>query len=214
MARINIPQFLIPEEAERLIKVPNLRYPTGLRNHYLIRFLLGTGLRCSEALAVRVADLDLKNHRVMVRNGKRRRGEKKPRTRVVSLSRALTDTLELYLSKRPWDSEFLFSTRDGGPLKGSYVRTMLARYGQRAGIQHRVHPHLLRHTYGTRLYDEGVDLTVIQSPARARQAHHNGCLRSAAGDTYSSRWLDCRSNPPQRAANIPLSAQDVADSVR
>ena len=44
--------------------------------------MLGTGLRCSEALAVKVTDLDLKNHRIVVRNGKRRRGEKKPRQRV------------------------------------------------------------------------------------------------------------------------------------
>ena len=163
MARINIPQFLIPEEADRLISIPNLRYPTGIRNHFLIRFLLGTGLRCSEALAVRVSDLDLKNNRVVVRNGKRRKGEKKPRTRVVSLSRALTDALELYLSKRPWDSEFLFSTADGKALKDSYVRAMLARYGQRANIPQRVHPHLLRHSFATMCYDLGVDLSVIQS---------------------------------------------------
>jgi len=47
----------------------------------------------------------------------------------VGLSLALSGALELYLSKRPWDSEFLFSTSDGGRLKDSYVRAMLARYG-------------------------------------------------------------------------------------
>lgn len=190
MARTNIPDYLTSEEAERLIEIPNLRYPTGIRNHYLIRFMLGTGLRCSEALAVKVTDLDLKNHRVMVRNGKRRRGEKKPRQRVVSLSLSLADAVELYLSKRPWDSEYLFSTSDGGALKDSYVRAMLARYGQRAGIPRRVHPHLLRHSYATRLYDSGVDLTVIQSQlghdrltTTAIYAHASGryCQQQVAG---------------------------------
>lgn len=93
-----IPDFLTREEADALLAIPNRRYPTGHRNHYLIRFLLGSGLRCSEALAVNVTDLDLANRRVKVRNGKRRRGERKPRQRTVAISRALADALALYLA--------------------------------------------------------------------------------------------------------------------
>jgi integrase/recombinase XerD len=193
MARMNIPYYLTPEEAERLIAVPNPRYPTGIRNHYLIRFLLGTGLRCSEALAVKVTDLDLKNHRVVVRNGKRRRGEKKPRQRVVSLSRALTDALELYVSKRPWDSEYLFSTAEAKALKDSYIRAMLARYGERANIPRRVHPHQLRHSYATRLYDSGVDLTVIQS-----QLGHDRLTTTAIYAHASGRYVQ------QQVAGLPF----------
>ncbi|MHB9149788.1 MAG: tyrosine-type recombinase/integrase [Thermoleophilia bacterium] len=158
-----VPDFLTREEADAILAVPNKRYPTGHRNYYLMRFLLGSGLRCSEALAVKVTDLDLANRRVKVRNGKRRRGEKKPRQRTVAISRALTDAMALYLATRSFSSEYLFSTAAGGPLQDSYLRHMLARYGSKAGISHRVHPHLLRHTYGTWLYDEGVPLSTIQS---------------------------------------------------
>lgn len=157
------PEFLTREEAEALLRQPNRRYPTGLRNYHLIRFLLGTGLRSSEALAVRISDLDLPRRRLIVRQGKRHAGDQKPRRRTVALSQALTDSLELYLARRPFDSEFLFSSRDGAPLAPSFLRAMLARYGERAGISRRVHPHMLRHTYGTWLYDEGVPLTTIQT---------------------------------------------------
>jgi integrase len=163
MSKQAIPRFLTREQADLLLSIPNRRYKTGLRNYYLIRFLLGTGLRCSEALDVRVTDLDLAHCRLTVRNGKRRPGEKKPRRRTVALSQAMADALALYLAKRPWQSEYLFSTSDGLPLKSAYVRAMLARYGQKAGIPERVHPHLLRHTYATWCYDQNVPLSTIQT---------------------------------------------------
>ncbi len=158
-----VPDFLTREEAAALVAVPNLRYPTGHRNHYLIRFFLGTGLRASELINVKVADLDLKQRRLKVRAGKRRRGEKKARHRVVAVSQATADALGLYLNTRKFDSEYLFSTAEGKPLQDSYLRHMLARYGKRAGIERRVHPHLLRHSHATWLYDAAVPLTTIQS---------------------------------------------------
>lgn len=185
MAAKTIPDFLTREEADALLAVPNKRYPTGHRNHYLIRFLLGTGLRCNEALQVRVSDVDLKNRRVKVRNGKRRRGEKKARQRTVALSQTMTDALHLYLNTRKFPSEYLFSNAAGQPLLDSYLRHLLARYGGKAGISQRVHPHLLRHTYGTWLYDEGVPLSTIQSQlghdrleTTAIYAHASGKLQA------------------------------------
>jgi site-specific recombinase XerD len=163
MAPKTIPDFLTREEAAELVAIPNLRYPTGHRNHYLIRFLLGTGLRCSEAIEVKVSDLDLKNRRVKVRNGKRRRGERKPRQRTVAFSQAMSDALALYVATRSVESEYLFSNAAGQPLLDSYLRHMLARYGVKAGIDQRVHPHLLRHSYATWCFDEGVSLSTIQS---------------------------------------------------
>jgi site-specific recombinase XerD len=105
----------------------------------------------------------------------------------------LTDALELYVSKRPWDSEYLFSTSAGGPLKDSYVRAMLARYGERANIPRRVHPHLLRHSFATRCYDEGVDLTVIQS-----QLGHDRLTTTAIYAHASGRYVQ------QQVAGLPF----------
>jgi integrase len=56
----------------------------------------------------------------------------------------------------------LFSTLDGRPLKPSYLRTLLPRLAQKAGIAKRVHPHGLRHTLAFELMMEGVPVPIIQ----------------------------------------------------
>jgi len=56
----------------------------------------------------------------------------------------------------------LFCTLDGSPMKQSYVRTLLPRLAEKAGIEKRVHPHGLRHTHAAELASEGVPLNVIQ----------------------------------------------------
>jgi site-specific recombinase XerD len=55
----------------------------------------------------------------------------------------------------------LFCTLQGLPLKPSYVRTMLVRVADKAGIEKRVHPHGLRHTHSFELMMEGVPVPVI-----------------------------------------------------
>ena len=57
----------------------------------------------------------------------------------------------------------LFCTLQGRPLHPSYVRTMLHRLGEKAGIEKRVHPHGLRHTLAFELMWEGVPAPVIQA---------------------------------------------------
>jgi site-specific recombinase XerD len=56
----------------------------------------------------------------------------------------------------------LFCTLQGRPLQPSYVRTMLHRLGERAGVEKRVHPHGLRHTMSFELMMEGVPVPIIQ----------------------------------------------------
>jgi site-specific recombinase XerD len=56
----------------------------------------------------------------------------------------------------------LFTTLPGGPVGTRYVRAMIARYAGRAGIERRVHPHLLRHTFATQLLREGFNIREVQ----------------------------------------------------
>ena len=56
----------------------------------------------------------------------------------------------------------LFCTLQGGPLKSSYLRTLLPRLARKAGIEKRVHPHGLRHTRAYELMMEGVPVPIIQ----------------------------------------------------
>jgi integrase/recombinase XerD len=56
----------------------------------------------------------------------------------------------------------LFCRLDGGPLDQSYVRHLLRRLAGKAGIDKRVHPHGLRHTYAAELAREGVPMNVLR----------------------------------------------------
>lgn len=73
----------------------------------------------------------------------------------VPIDPATVEILDRWKERRKPRSEWFFSTIDGGRLHDSYVRHMVARYGRRAGIEIRCHPHLLRHTYATELLEAG-----------------------------------------------------------
>jgi site-specific recombinase XerD len=64
-----LPQRLTREEAAALIAQPNRRYPTGIRNRALLRLFYRSGLRCFEALNLRVRDVDLARGEIRVWRG-------------------------------------------------------------------------------------------------------------------------------------------------
>ena len=120
------------------------RASTGIRNRALIVLLWRSGLRCAEALDLRVRDVDRQASVVKVMRGK---GGK---TRTVPIDAGAVEVLEEWLAERkrvrvPGGST-LFCTLQGGRLDTSYVRRMLPRLAKRAGIERRVHAHMLRHT--------------------------------------------------------------------
>lgn len=153
--RKKLPKTLTREEAAALLAVPNRRAPTGIRNRALLRMMYRAGLRCSEAIDLKPRDVQLEQHEVRVNAGK---GDK---DRIVPFDQQTAEVLDRWKSIRP-KSEYLFCTLQGGRLDDGYVRAMVARYARRAGIEIRVHPHLLRHTFATELLKEGFSIVAIQ----------------------------------------------------
>lgn len=151
----HLPKRLTREEAARLLAVPNRRAPTGVRNRALLRLLYRAGLRCSEALELRPRDVQLTRNEIRVNSGK---GDK---DRVVYIDAGSAEILDRWRAIRP-RSEWFFCTLQGGRLNDGYVRAMCARYGRRAGLDLRVHPHLLRHTFATELLEDGYTVVEVQ----------------------------------------------------
>lgn len=154
------PEILTATEAERLIKTPSVRYPTGLRNRGLLAVMYGAGLRVSEALALRPSDVDLDGHSLRVLHGK---GDK---ARTVGIDAGALLHVSRWIDKRralglkargP-----LFCTLQGTELSDRYVRELVARLADKAGIDKRVNPHALRHTHAVELEREGFTVTEIQ----------------------------------------------------
>ncbi len=155
------PEPLTVAEVERLKAACSRRAPTGIRNRALVDLLARTGLRVSEALALRPVDINLEQAEVTVLHGK---GD---RHRVCGILGGGAAELELWFEARRRlglaRASTVFCTLEGRPLQASYVRALLPRLAARAGIAKRVHPHGLRHSHATELVRRGVPLHMIQA---------------------------------------------------
>lgn len=135
-------------------------------NEMLVMLFLNTGLRANELCHLKLRDLPVTHGKKMVfiRAGKRKV------VRVVEISdrfcKKLKGFIELYRKKAKPD-DYLFINERGTPLQYVSVYSKITRIGKRAGIAN-FHPHVLRHTYLTRLYNVGHDLRFVQDQAGHR----------------------------------------------
>jgi site-specific recombinase XerD len=118
----------------------------------LIVILYRTGLRISEALDLEPRDLG--DQTIRVRHGK---GDQ---CRVVGVDAGAWAVLQSWIRARPAGLT-LFCTLKGAQIKTQYVRKLLHRLAEKAGIEKRVHPHGLRHTFAFELVSEGVPIHII-----------------------------------------------------
>ena len=146
-----LPTVLSREEVTALLDAtPNLKHRT------LLATLYATGLRCQEAQQLKVTDIDSQRMLVLVREGKGRY------PRQIMLSPKLLTLLRIcYRAWKP--KQWLFpGHKPDCPMHLSGIRQICQELGKKAGIQKRVHPHVMRHSFATHLLDAGTDLRVIQ----------------------------------------------------
>ncbi|KKL57413.1 hypothetical protein LCGC14_2235650 [marine sediment metagenome] len=132
-------------------------------NEIIVELLVNTGLRASELCKLNIADLPISHSKngVWVRNGK---GSV---TRTVDINEALKNRIARYVrlhreNAKP-NSPLLLSEW-GGRISYQGLYTRIKRIGEQAGIG-KLHPHILRHTYLTRLYNIEKDLRFVQDQA-------------------------------------------------
>ena len=150
---------LTTDEVSAIIAGCSAKAPTGIRNRAMLTLLYRSGLRVSEVLALRPSDVNLDAHTVRVLHGK---GDKAT-TR--GFHPSATDALARWLDMRKGVAGRgpLFCTLAGRPLQAQYVRLMLHRLAADAGVEKRVHPHGLRHTFAWELEQAGVPVSVISA---------------------------------------------------
>lgn len=141
---------------------------TGIRNRAVIAVLWRCGLRAAELVELHPKDIDAEAGTLRVMKGK---GDK---ARTVGLDPEALVFIERWLeARKAWAPRrgTLFCTLKGKPLGTAYLRRLLPRLAARAGIQKRVHPHGLRHTFARELAGERVPLRVIQGALGHEHAH-------------------------------------------
>ena len=158
-----LPRHLSIEQVDRLLEEPDVNTPRGLRDRALIELLYATGLRVSELISLRPADVNL-DASYLTCTGK---GEKQ---RIVPMGDEATSWVRRYLREsrptllRKRSSARLFvNARGGGPgLTRVGFWKILKAYGRSAGVASPLSPHVLRHSFATHLLERGADLRAIQ----------------------------------------------------
>src|SRR5271156_887265 len=148
-------EYLTPAEVEKLLQASSKVGRHGARDRTLILLAYRHGLRVSELVTMRWEQIDLKTGLVHVARLKNGLASTHP-IRGPEL-RALRELRRDYP-----DSPYLFVTERGGPMTPATVRKLIARAGELAKLPFPIHPHMLRHSAGYKLANEGHDTRSIQ----------------------------------------------------
>ena len=158
-----LPRYLSIDDVDLLLAQPDVSTPRGLRDRALIELLYATGMRVSELIGLRPADVNLESS-YLTCTGK---GQKQ---RIVPIGdeagawvrRYLRDARPQLLGKRSSPRLFV-NARGGGPgLTRVGFWKILKTYARLAGLKMSISPHVLRHSFATHLLDRGADLRAIQ----------------------------------------------------
>ena len=156
-----LPPSLTPDQVRKIMESPSPKTPLGLRDRALLELLYAAGLRASEILSLRIEQLDLAGRSARVIG----KGDKE---RLVLLGSAAQEALDRYLHTarpklvRSKSGGEVFLGNHGRRLTTSHLWGIVKRAAQTAGLDTRVYPHLLRHSFATHLLSGGADLRVIQ----------------------------------------------------
>lgn len=163
----HIPVFLSVDEVFALLEAPGRGGNFAARDTAILELLYSTGLRVSELVSCNLASLDFASEMVRVRG-------KGNRERIVPIGQQALKTLRAYFVEREEllrnrlqqgkkiDMEAVFLNSRGTRLTVRSIERLIAEYGQKAGIDKPVTPHVLRHSFATHLLEMGADMRSVQ----------------------------------------------------
>ncbi len=146
-----LPTVLTKEEVRGLFKATSAG-----RNRLVLEFLYSSGVRVSEAVKMRVDDLDLREYIARVRGGK---GNK---DRVIILSKRWVKDLKKCLKRKKIKSEYVFSKKNGKSVSVDTIQRIIRESAKKADIRKHVTPHAMRHSFATHLLESGENIRKIQ----------------------------------------------------
>ncbi|MCJ7508436.1 MAG: tyrosine-type recombinase/integrase [candidate division Zixibacteria bacterium] len=117
--------------------------------------MLSCRLRLAEVTYLRPGNINLTKGKLRVESGK---GKK---DRDLAIPDYLTDLIDTWRNIRP-KSNYFFPTLKGRKLSDRYIQQMVKRYAQKAGIEKKISPHTLRHTYATQYYKQTKDIETLR----------------------------------------------------
>jgi len=157
-----LPQTLSAADIQSLLNQPNANEPLGARDQAMFELLYATGLRVSELVLLQTHEVNFQGNYVIVKG-------KGSKVRAVPFGNYAREKLNAFMSDaRPRllkgkVSPYIFTNRSGKPLSRQGFWKLIRRYALVAGIDKRVTPHTLRHSFATHLLEGGADLRSVQT---------------------------------------------------
>ncbi len=153
-----LPATLDVDQIARLLEIPDDE-PLASRDRAMMELFYSSGLRLAEIIALDPPDLDLADRAVRVLG-------KGAKTRIVPVGRKATAALKRWMIDRSQfahpDEPALFVSQRGQRISPRNVQQRLLHWARRQGIDARVHPHLLRHSFATHMLESSRDLRAVQ----------------------------------------------------
>jgi integrase/recombinase XerD len=157
-----LPRTLSEQDVAAIVETPDTTRPDGLRDRALLELMYACGLRASEAIAVRVDDVNLEGGYVLATG-------KGSRQRLVPMGAQAVAWIRRYLEAgrerlvKRGNPAALFLNRSGRALSRQAVWHLLKKSARRAGVRAAVSPHTLRHCFASHLLEGGADLRSVQA---------------------------------------------------
>ncbi len=175
-------EYLLEDEVEAMMKAAR-SHRWGHRDSTLILLGYRHGLRISELVNLRWAQIEFKTAHLHVRRLKGSRDSVHPLTG--EEMRALRQ-----LQREAERSPFVFNSERGGPMTPDAARKMIVKSGEAAGLEFPVHPHMLRHGCGYYLAAKGIDTRAIQDYLGHANISHTVRYTQLAPQRFQGFWDD------------------------
>lgn len=156
-----LPKFLYNEELDTLLNTPDTSTIVGIRDALILELFYSTGIRVSELSNLEIKDINFSDKKILILG----KGNKE---RIVLYGDKCTKLLNLYLNKsRPNliknnDNPYLFVGLKKDRLNENAIRIILNKILKESGIDVKLSPHVIRHTFATDLLNNGADLRTVQ----------------------------------------------------
>ncbi len=163
----SLPKFLTPEEVEQILNNVKIDTPAGFRNRVILELLWATGMRVSELSNLNFGDLNIEENEIRVFG-------KGAKERIVLISDRAKKYLTQYISSARSllapgyeigeinDSSPVFINSTAYRLQNKTIRNVIKDIVEKIELPKKVTPHVFRHSFATKLIENGADLRVVQ----------------------------------------------------
>lgn len=155
-----LPKFLKNNELDKIFEVCKEDTPIDQRNTLIIELLYASGVRVSELVNIKLSDIDRIDKSIKILG----KGSKE---RMVLYNNHTKEAMDTYLDDgyhtfNKLNSGYLILNKDGNKLSERYVRVIIDSLVRKAGLDIKISPHTMRHTFATDMLEEGADLVTVK----------------------------------------------------